>query len=348
MTKSSPKKRPTQVDVARRANVSQAMVSYVLNGNSKVVVADDTRERIMAAIEELGYVPNQPARALRTQKTKLIACVVPDITNPFHTSFAKGLQAVAEAHEHDVVLYNTDRIANKEHKFLELLRQGRYDGVVVTPHHLKADDLVKVLEAGMAVVVQGSGAMPTEVSGRPLDSIHVDDVGAAQVAVSYLIELGHERIGMLAGEENTPPQRLRRLGYLRALEEHGIPVDENLIRGGEFRSEGGHHSMLDLLELAEPPTAVFAASDMMAIGAIMAIRDAGASVPDDISVVGFDDIPFASTFNPPLTTIAQFGDQIGERAAEMLFERLTGESSPTGRREVMPFELIIRRSTSRR
>ena len=338
------RKRPTQADVARRAGVSQAMVSYVLNDNSKITITDETRRRVLESIESLGYVPNRTARSLRNQRTNLIACVVPDITNPFHTSFVKGLQATSEANGYDVVFYDTDRLVAKEHKFLEFFLQGRADGVVITPLHLDAADFEPILRMGIPVVVQGPNIMPTSVAGWPLDSVRIDDVAAAREAVSFLIGLGHGRVGMLAGQRNTPPQQQRERGYREALEAHRIPFDAGIVLGGEFREEDAYRAMRTLLDVADPPSGVFAASDLMAIGAIVAVRDAGLSVPDDVAIVGFDDIPVARHIHPPLTTIAQFEENIGRRAAEMLCERLTVGGSVPGRHEVMPFELIVRGS----
>lgn len=338
------KKRPTQLDVAHLAGVSQAMVSYVLNDNSNISIPDDTRQRIIDAIRELGYVPNRTARSLRTQRTNTIACVVPDITNPFHTVFARGLQKVAEQHDYDVVLYNTDRIPAKEHKFLQILQEGRVDGVVMTALHVTAEDFLPLLERNIPVVVQGPKIIPSLVKGYPLDSLHVNDVAAAATAVSFLLEKGHTRIGMIAGDPDTPPRRRREQGYRQTLAAHRISIDEALIRGGGFREEGGYRSMQNLLNLPQPPTAVFAASDVMAIGAMMAIRDAGLDVPGDVAIVGFDDIPIAKLISPPLTTIAQFEGKLGQRAAEMLFDRLHHQAPDIGLREEMPYQLIVRAS----
>ena len=320
------------------------MVSYVLNDNSNIAISQETRQRVIDSIEDLGYVPNRTARSLRNRSTQLIACVVPDITNPFHTSFVKGLQAVAESNDYDVAFYDTDRLVTKEHKILDLVLEGRADGLVITPLHLDAHDFAPILKMGVPVVVQGPNTMPTEIAGMPLDSIRIDDVAAACEAVSFLIGLGHTRIGMLAGQQNTPPQQQREQGYRQALEAHGIGFDPSIVLGGEFRKEDAHHAMRELLELADPPTAVFAASDLMAIGAITAVRDAGKAVPDDVAIVGFDDIPVARHVHPPLTTIAQFEERIGRRAAEMLFQRLSAGEGLPGRREIMPFELIVRGS----
>ena len=338
------RRRPTQADVARQAGVSQAMVSYVLNNNSNVSIAEETRKRVLESIDELGYVPNRTARSLRTRSTSLIACVVPDITNPFHTSFVKGLQAVAELNGYDVAFYNTDRLEDKEHKILDLVLEGRADGLVITPLHLDAHDFMPILKSGVPVVVQGPKTMPTDIAGAPLDSIRIDDIAAARTAVSFLIGRGHTRIGMLAGQHNTPPQQQREKGYRDALDAHGIDFDPSIVLGGEFRENDAHQAMSALLELDNPPTAVFAASDLMAIGAIRAARDAGLAVPEDVAIVGFDDIPMARHVHPALTTIAQFEEDIGRRAAEMLFQRLSTDLPLRGRREVMPFELVIRQS----
>lgn len=342
--KSRTKKRPTQADVARLAGVSQAMVSYVLNDNSNVSVPPETRQQILDAIEELGYVPNRAARSLRTNKTNTIACVVVDITNPFHTVFASGVQNITERHSFDLILYNTNRLAAKEHNALRLLRQGRVDGVIMTSLHLTAKDFLPLLEINVPVVVQGPIVMPLQVAGFPLDSLHVNDVAAARAAVSYLVKRGHTRIGLLAGQPGTPPRRDRELGYRQTLAEYSIPVEEALIRGGGFTEEGGYKSMQNLLKLSTPPTAVFAASDLMAIGALIAIKEAGLKAPDDIAVVGFDDIPAAKLISPALTTIAQPLDQLGRRAAEMIFDRLNGTAPEEGRREEIPYKLVVRES----
>ena len=338
------RRRPTQADVARRAGVSQAMVSYVLNDNANIAVPEETRQRILDSMKDLGYVPNRTARSLRTQSTQIIACVVPDITNPFHTSFVKGLQAVAESHGYDVAFYDTDRLEAKEHKILSLVLEGRADGLVITPLHLSSRDFEPILKTGVPVVVQGPNTMPTELAGMPLDSIRIDDVAAAREAVSFLAATGHTRIGMLAGQQNTPPQQQREQGYREALDAHDIPYDPSIVLGGEFREEDAHQAMRKLLGLPDPPTAVFAASDLMAIGAIAAVHEAGMAVPDNVAVVGFDDIPVARHVHPPLTTISQFEENIGRRAAEMLFERLAADEPMAGRREVVPFKLIVRES----
>jgi LacI family transcriptional regulator len=337
--KSKRKNRPTQTDVANLAGVSQTTVSHVLN-NTDIAVPAETRERILRAMEALGYEPNITARSLRTNKTYTMATIIPDITNPFYPAFQRGIQNVAEQQDYDLIMYNTDGIAEKEQKCLRSVRQRRVDGVIAVLFNLSAKDLFPLLEMNIAVV--RLEAAKKRSGDYPLDNLYVDNVAAADTAVSYLIEKGHCRIAIIVGQRG--PGHFRILGYRQALARHNLPIDERLIRSGEFAEEDGYQSTQALLKLSPLPTAIFAANDLMAIGAVTAIREAGLRVPDDISVVGFDNIPTAKLVNPALTTIAQHQEELGRRAAEMLFERLNGVAPETGRCEEMPYRLIIRGS----
>lgn len=338
--KTTRSKRPTQADVARLAGVSQAMVSYILNDNAVIAVPAETRQRIMEAIDKLGYVPDRAAQSLRTRKTYTIACIIPDITNPFYPAFERGIQDVAERHGYDLITYNSDGLADKELKCLHSAQRGRVEGVVGVFFHLTAAQLRPLLDRGVAVV-----RLESRKPGKgrlALDNLYVDNCAAARAAVAYLIEKGHARIGMLAGQQG--PRAARGQGYQQALECAHIPFDPALVREGPFAEEGGYQGMREMLALSRRPTAVFAANDLIAMGALVALREAGLQVPGDIAVVGFDDIPFAKLVSPPLTTVAQFEHKLGRRAAEMVFERLNGEAPPAGRSEEMPSQLIVRES----
>lgn len=332
-------KKPTQNDVARHANVSQAMVSYVLTGNTDVTIPAETRQRILAAIKELGYQPSKAARSLRTSKTQTIAGVIPDILNPFYPAFQRGIQSVADDEGYDLITYNTHANPDKERSFCESL-QGRADGLIAVLFHVNAMGLLPLLERGFPVV--RLEAMYKAPGGYPLDNIYMDNTAASHAAVSHLISKGHRRIGMLAGHAG--PSRQRIAGFWQALNENHIASDDSMIETAEFNETGGCVGMTALLARVPDLTAVFASNDLMAIGAMQAIREAGRRVPDDIAVVGFDDIPAARLINPALTTISQHQEQIGKRAAQMLFERLNSTSPFGGRSESMPFELIIRES----
>src|SRR5215216_1192809 len=343
MAKATPRvKKPTQSDVAKRAGVSQATVSYVLNDNPVFSVPVETRQRILDAVDELGYIPNGAARSLRTRKTYTIASVIPDITNPFYPAFERGVQESAESHGYDLIVYNTGGVAEKERRCLHSVQQGRVDGVIGVFFQLTARDLIVLVERGMAVVRLEAKKKEASKYDLPLDNLYVDNVAAARTAVGYLIHRGHTRIGMLDGLHG--PGGARVLGYRQALAEHRIVVDENLIRDGDFKEDGGYRAMRELLRLSPRPTAVFAANDMMAMGALLAIREAGLLIPQDVALVGFDDTPVTRLVTPSLTTVTQFQENLGRRAAEMLFERLEGTAPEHGRYEEMPYELIVRES----
>jgi LacI family transcriptional regulator len=334
------KKQPTQSDVARRAGVSQATVSYVLNNITSIAVPAETRQRIQDAIRDLGYIPDRAARTLRTRKTYTLAGIIPDITNPFYPAFERGIQDLADQHGYDLIMYNTDGSAEKERKSLRSVQQGRVDGLIAVLFHLTAQDLLPLLDMNIAVV--RLEATPKRAGAAPLDNLYVDNIAAAQRAVDYLIGRGHRRIGMITGQHGPGANRL--LGYQRALADRQIPIEDQLIRSSDFTVAGGSQSMRELLALPTRPTAVFAANDLMAMGAMNAIRAAGLRIPQDIAVVGFDDIPAAELVSPALTTVTQFQEQLGRRAAEMLLERFDGSAPERGRCEEMPAELVVRDS----
>jgi LacI family transcriptional regulator len=338
----STRRRPTQADVARLAAVSQPVVSYVLSGDPQAPVAEETRRRVLAAIADLGYVPNHSARSLRRRRTFTIAGVIPDITNPFYPAFERGIQDVAEAAGYDLITYNTDGEIERERKFLRSALEGRVDGVVITPFHVPLRECAALVAAGVAVVALTTELPPADTA--PLDTIAIDCVAAARTAVDYLIARGHSRIGMVAGEAGTPPREDRVRGYTLALREHGLLFDRMMVRGADFTERGGYDATQELLRLAERPTAIFAANDLMAMGAMAALREAGLRAPDDIAIVGFDDIPAARLVDPPLTTIAQYPERLGARAAQLLLERLDAGGPETGRHIEMPFDLVVRQS----
>jgi LacI family transcriptional regulator len=334
------RRRVTQLDVARLAGVSQAMVSYVLNDSTNVTVPDDTRQRIIEAMIELGYVPNRAARSLRTSKTVTIGCVIPDIANPFYPAFVRGIQDVVDRNDYDLVMYNTDGLANREQKAIQSMLQGRVDGVIGVFFHSSARDLSVLLERQIAVVRLEATAK--HIGEWPLDNIYVDNTAASCHAVTYLLQRGYRRIAMLTNKPG--PGHPRIAGYQVALNEWGRETPDDYIQINSFTVEGGAESMNRLLDLAEPPDAVFAANDLMAIGAIMACKQRQVHVPSQVAVMGFDDIPTDQIVSPALTTVSQFQNKLGRRAAELLFERIEGKAPANGRNTEMPFEIVVRES----
>jgi LacI family transcriptional regulator len=342
MTDSRLRKRPTQDDVARIAGVSQTVVSLVLNDRSLVAISPETRQRVLTAIDDLGYVPDGSARSLRTRKTLIIASLIPDITNPFYPAFERGIQDVADANDYDLIAYNTDGNRAKELRCLRSMQRARVDGIIATPFQLTADDFAPLLENGVPVVMFGE--LVSEPARAPFDSIFVNDYTAAGELVAYLLGRGYLPLGMIAASEDHLRREGRTVAYRQVLAGSTLPQKELLARGEDPTEAGGYAAMQTLLAGSPRPRAVFAANDMMAMGAMVAIREAGLRVPEDIAVAGFDDIPVARLLNPPLTTVAQFPERLGRRAAELLFERLHGTFTGEGRRLEMPYELMVRAS----
>jgi len=334
-------RRPTQEDVAKLAGVSQSAVSQVLT-QSDSAIPEETRKRILDAVDQLGYVPNKLAQSLRTRKTFTIASIIPDITNPFYPAFQRGIQSVTSAHNYDLIVYDTEEKEENEIRSLRSLERAGVDGSIVVLWHLDAEHLKPLIEQNIPVVIWRG--RPRIEENPNLDTIYVDNVSMAKTSVSYLIEKGHTRIGMIAGLEDTPPRQNRINGFCEALTEHNLPLDDVLIQGGDFTESGGYQGMKKLLTLKQRPTAVFTANDLMALGAMMAIREVNLLIPEDIALIGIDDIPAAKLVHPSLTTINQMQENIGRRAAEMLFERINGSAPDRPRLEEMPFELIVRES----
>jgi LacI family transcriptional regulator len=332
------RQRATQKDVARAAGVSQATVSMVLSGGSASIPAE-TWARITKAAKDLGYVPNRFAQALKTSRSMTIACIVPDITNPFYPALVRGIQSVADGLNYDVMTVNTDGTPERERHFLEWARQGRVDGVIGVFFTLRATDFSSLAEAGVPIVrIESSKKRGGDL---PVDDLYVDSLAAAQSVTQYLIDQGHQRIVLVAGRGGPQPHRID--GYRAALAAAGLP--EHVVIDNEFSEVGGTRAAEAILGGDFKPSAIFAANDLMAIGVMQALRDRGIRIPEDIAVVGFDDISAAKLVTPTLTTVAQFQRQMGERAAQMLMDRLRGATTGAGTAVEMPFELIVRGST---
>jgi LacI family transcriptional regulator len=336
------KKRPTQNDVARRAGVSQTVVSMVLNDRAQVTIAAETRQRVLTAIDELGYVPNGSARSLRTQKSLLIASLIPDIANPFYPAFERGIQDIADSRGYDLTAYNTDELREKELRSIRSVLRARVDGVVATPFQVGPEDFAPLLHSGVPVVVFGE--LTVAAPELPIDFIYVDDRTATRELLHYLLSAGLTPLAMITGAGTSLRQDWRVQAYQEQSQTGELGHVAMMVRGPDHTEAGGYAAMQQLLVGSPRPRAVFATNDMMAIGAMVAIRDAGLRVPEDIAVAGYDDITVARLLNPPLTTVAQFPERLGRRAAELLFERLSGAAAGEGRRVEMPHELRIRAS----
>jgi LacI family transcriptional regulator len=339
------KPRPTQQDVARLAGVSRAVVSYVINNQTsgKIRISDDARRRVLQAVKELGYQPNVTARSLRTNRTQLLAVMVPDLTNPFYPLLIRGAQAAAEREDYQILVYDTNDTAAREQIFVEIMLRRRVDGVILVAFHLETSDVERMLRAGVQVAAVGGRPRPEGVDiVAPRERLAVHEV------MRHLISRGHRRIAHLAGAADTPPGRVRLQGYREALSEAGIPYDESLVLQGTFGRDGVAELVSSCFVPsadAACPTALFAANDVMAIEAMRTLARLGRRIPGDVAVCGFDNIPEAEFVVPSLTTVDQDAQMLGQRAAEFLLERLADRAPAEARHVNTPYRLVVREST---
>ncbi|MGN9809979.1 LacI family DNA-binding transcriptional regulator [Micromonospora sp. BQ11] len=329
---------PTIDEVAVAAGVSKTTVSHVLSGNRPVAAA--TRARVERVIAELGFQPSSVARSLKVSRSHTVALVVPDVTNPFYPALARGLQGSLESDGYLSLLADTHGDPGRERMFIADAVARRVDGIVLAGLALSAGDLAATVRAGIPVVSVGG-----QLAGSAIDVVTADDAQIAADAVAYLAGRGHERIAMVAGSQSNPPGRARLEGYRRGLVEAGLTADPQLQVISDWTRDGGFEATAGLLALSRPPTAVFCANDLMAIGALDAARAAEVDVPDGLAVVGVDDIDAAALVDPPLTTMKIPAFDIGHTAGSLLLERIRAPRRHIPRRSVMVgHQLITRRS----
>lgn len=328
---------PTIKDVAKRAGVAPITASRVINDSG--YVSDETRSRVEAAIEELGYVPNRVARSLRSKQTQTLALVLTDITNPFWTTVARGVEDTASSEGFSVILCNTDESEVKEYRYVRILLQKQVDGFLLVPAHMASRSVLLIQQQQIPLVVLDR-MVPSQV-----DIVRSDSEGGAYKLMRHLLDLGHTRIAMLSGPPEVSTAQDRVAGYHRALDQAGIPMDMRTVVYGAFTQNGGYGMMQALLAVTPRPTALFAANNFIAIGAFRALREVGLKVPEDVSLVAFDDIPSAFTIEPFLTVVAQRAYEMGQTAARLLLERLSGEPFQDSREILLPTDLVIRRSS---
>ena len=329
----------TVADVAKEAGVSVSTAARVLSGSG--YASDDTRRLVLEAAKALGYVPNQIARSLRTRQTRLIGLLIGDVENSFYSAIARHVESVAKDAGYHVVLCNSDDDPAIERDYLTLLAGMQVDALIVTPTLKNRRDLTRLLEEDIVIV-----QMDRKVDGLDADAIVVDNEAGAASAVTHLIEAGHSPIGILTGELSVPTARQRLTGYERAMAEHGIEVRPKLIRSGSFHREHAIEDATELLAAKPTPTAIFAANNFLAEGALVALGQRGLRVPRDVSLVAFDDVEWMSMVDPPLTTVRQPTKDMARGAAELVLRRL--QEGTTGPSTTMVFhtELVPRGSVA--
>jgi LacI family transcriptional regulator len=329
--------RATIIDVAREAGVSATTVSHVLNGTRSV--AEPTKQRVLAAIERLNYEVNSLAQSLKSDRSQTVGLLVTDISNPFFTSLVRGAEDVANASGYSVMLCNTDEKPEKELTYLRMLRRKRVDAILMAPTGVPQPLVDQLIGLGFPLVYFDRPA-----PGAASDTVLVDNVGGAHEAVSHLLSLGHRRVGVITGLFGVGTTNERLDGYMRAMDEHGMPVDRALVRQGNSRLDGGFREMLALLDLRDPPTAVFSTNNLMTLGALGALQSRRVAVPDQMAIVGFDDFEWAAVLRPRITAVAQPTYEIGATATRMLIERIEDRGGSEPRRVVLPTRLIVRES----
>ena len=321
-------------EVAERAGVSPATVSRVLNGTA--VVREATREKVLAVVDELGYRPNRVAGNLRRQQVQMIGVVVSDIENPHFTQMVRAIEDTAYLKGYRVLLCNTDEDASKQREYLGVLIAERVAGAVISPTEPDAAEITELIDHGAAVV-----AFDRAVADRRADAVLAANEEAGRLATEHLVSTGHKRVGFVAGLAGVETAAGRQAGYEEAMSAAGL---EAVVARGDFRVEGGQRAATELL--GRGASGLVVANNLMAVGALKSVKEAGLRVPPDVAVVAIDDPPWAELTEPPLTTLAQPVREMAAAAAGLLVGRLEGRRS-RGKRQVFGFELRHRGSCCR-
>lgn len=334
------RRKSTSADVAHLAGVSRATVSYILNNAPNFHVSEETRQRVLEAARQLDYHPNAAARSLVQQQTHVmgfVLCQSPErlSKDAFLPAFIMGITSIASAAGYKLLLEAVEDITRPD-TYMGLVNGSHIDGIILSGPRSDDQQLSQLSASNFPIVLIG------RLPGTDLPYIDVDNVGAAQNAVEHLISLGHQRIACITSsplEYTASADRLR--GYQQALESHGLPFDQEFVCLGDHW-EAGYAAMCSLLALPKPPSAVFVASDIVALGALRAVKSAGLQVPQDIAIVGFDDIPLAEHISPPLTTVRVPAQELGSAAARMLLDIIETGQRPASM--LLKTELIVRES----
>ncbi|PSL08221.1 LacI family transcriptional regulator [Haloactinopolyspora alba] len=337
MSAGSEGRRTTLADVAARAGVDRSVISRVLSGDSRLLIRDETRQRVLDAVRELGYRPNAAARTLRTQRTGTLGLLIPDYANPVYAEIIKGAETVAA--ERDCVLLTGSADADRGlGSYLDLLGQGRVDGLLLAGEMASKEALDGLTADGL----------PWLLVNRTMrgEARHVvlDDERAAGLAVRHLVELGHTEIAHLAGPSSSNTAQRRARGYRAALREHGLEVPSSLTARTDYSADGGYRAMFQLLDAQTRPTAVFVANLASAIGALHALRTQGVDAPGAMSVIAVHDLPLVEHISPALTTVRMPLRELGRRGVELLSD--LGPNDTVKEVVTGPMDVVVRESTA--
>jgi LacI family transcriptional regulator len=302
--------------------------------------SDDTRQHVEAAINQLGYVPNTLARSLRSRRTNTLALVLTDITNPFWTTVMRGVEDVASEAGFNLILCNTDESEAKQEQYLNMLLQKRVDGVLLVPVRCTSRPVQVIQGQNVPLVI-----LDRHIPGVKVDSVRCDSEGGGYELVQLLLSLGHRQIAMLSGPQGVSSADDRVTGYQKAMAQLGLDHQNEMVFYGEFTQQSGYKMMQRALAVEPRPTAVFAGNNFITIGSFKAVRDAGLRVPEDIALVGFDDLPATLIIDPFFTVASQPAYEMGKQATELILARIAGQAPAECQESVLPTEIIIRRSS---
>lgn len=327
-------------DVAREAGVSTATVSRVLAG-FKGATSDDTAGRVRAVAERLGYVVNSVAASLRKERSSSVGLILADVANPFFGNLASGVEHTLNSQGISVLLASSGNSIEEEQRLLRLMAEKQVDAVIMASSAASGAHINEAIARGMRIVLVDS-----ELADVDVDTVVVDNQAAAKAAIEHLLELGHREIAIVTGQLHASFDRERLAGYQQALKAHGLKPLKKLILSGDSTFEGGHAAVAALLRKQPSVSAIFATNNLMCMGAITAVLASGRSIPEDISLIGFDDMEWYPIFKPAISAIAQPAYQLGQLAARRLLERFAAETVLASARVVLPTELILRASTA--
>jgi DNA-binding LacI/PurR family transcriptional regulator len=326
-------------EIARRANVSTATVSRTLNQSG--AVRPETARKVWRAAADLNYYPNSHARALVSGRSRLLGLIVSDITNPFFPELVRSFESLATQHQYDLILTSTDYQTPRMTGCLRRMLERKVDGVAIMTSEMDVGLIKELSRRGVPLVFMDVGQV-----GPRMSHVLIDYANGVRQAVDHVVALSHKRVAFITGPLDLHSARTRRQAFLDGMRARGIKPDPKLIREGTHTAEGGQHAMAAILRNPKRPTAVICSNDWTAIGALHALDAAGLRVPEDVSLVGFDDIPLASYTNPPLTSVRMSAGDVGSTAFEALF-RLIGGERGEGDVYQVPTKLVVRASTAK-
>ncbi len=326
-------------DVARRAGVAISTVSAVLNRSAPV--SDETVTRVEAAVAAIGYVPHGAARSLRSGQSRLIGLVLPDIANPHFATVARIVEGVCLNAGFMAAVYSTSEDFDRETQILHMMQMQRVAGLVIIPTRSDLSHGKKLLsEIHVPTIL-----LDSFVEGMPHDVVKLDNIEAGRLATEHLLALGHRRVAVTTGRPNIATGTDRLAGYVAAFKARGLKADKALYLKGNFRRDDAYQSTLAVMQQPDPPTAIFAMSNMMMLGVLQALADLGRKVPRDVSVIGIDDFDTAPIMNPPLTVVSVPVAEMARSAISALLEEIATRRAPAAHRQIYTPELIVRSST---